>query len=293
MKRRPGTGTAVRQSTWVGSAAASNSRISAWSGSVSWNSSTNRCVKRAWNPRRTASLPLTRVAGLEQQVEEVERAGAGFQVLVAIDCPLQLLLQARREVGVGVEPEAIQMSAERLERLDDDRSRDTLARIQDHARDAPWRNCGRAIDRRAGLRASRIRNDRGRSARPGRGSPGSDVLPERCRETDSPSGRTVVRSSPRTHPAPIRAGRCRLPDRTAAASMAAEKSRHCDSSHAARRRRSIRTILSRPRLPRERHRVRTPQRPAQRVRRIGQLRLQPDRRTLPRRDARPAPRSAR
>ena len=64
-------------------------------------------------------------AGLEQQVEEVERAGAGFQVFVAIDRPLQLLLQARREVRVGVEPEAIQMSAERLERLDDDRSRDT------------------------------------------------------------------------------------------------------------------------------------------------------------------------
>ena len=43
-----------RQSVSPASSAASSSRISACSGSVSWNSSTKMCLKRAWKPRRTS-----------------------------------------------------------------------------------------------------------------------------------------------------------------------------------------------------------------------------------------------
>jgi hypothetical protein len=43
----PGIGVALRQEHSSGSSAASSSRISACSGSVSWNSSTKKWVKRA------------------------------------------------------------------------------------------------------------------------------------------------------------------------------------------------------------------------------------------------------
>jgi hypothetical protein len=56
-----------------GRTTASSRRSSAWSGSVSWNSSTKMCVKRSWKPRRTSRCPHE-VARLQQQVEEVERA---------------------------------------------------------------------------------------------------------------------------------------------------------------------------------------------------------------------------
>ena len=66
----------------AGSSAASSSRISACSGSVSWNSSTNRCVKRCWNAARTSRAIAHEVARAHQQVEEVERADARLGVFV-------------------------------------------------------------------------------------------------------------------------------------------------------------------------------------------------------------------
>ena len=66
------------------------------------------------------------VARLEQQVEEVERAGARLQLLVAVDGAHQLLLQRRGEVGVGVHPELIEVRAQRVERVDDAAPRDAL-----------------------------------------------------------------------------------------------------------------------------------------------------------------------
>ena len=81
----PGTGRTRVQSTSSGSSAASSRRISACSGSVSWNSSTKTCVKRACRSRRTAGLPRRRSRGDQQQVAEVEAAGALLQPLVALD----------------------------------------------------------------------------------------------------------------------------------------------------------------------------------------------------------------
>ena len=75
MNSLPGTGTTRAASrSRAGVREASSSRISACSGSVSWNSSTKMCVNRAGSRAARRALPRTQVARPEQQVEEVERA---------------------------------------------------------------------------------------------------------------------------------------------------------------------------------------------------------------------------
>ena len=54
------------------------------------------------------------VARPRQQVDEVERALAILEHLVAVDCRRQLLLQHRRQVGVRISPELQQSHVERV-----------------------------------------------------------------------------------------------------------------------------------------------------------------------------------
>ena len=100
MNSLPGTGVMRRQSRSAGSSAASSSRISACSGSVSWNSSTKMCVNRAWNARRTLACADQQIARAQQQIDEVERAGALLEALVAHDHLAQLDVEQRGEVAV-------------------------------------------------------------------------------------------------------------------------------------------------------------------------------------------------
>ena len=85
------------------------------------------CVKRCWKLPRGKGASGDEVARLQQQVEEVERAGAALRLFVAIDGSRQLLLQQRRELGVGVHPELIEMGAQRGHRVDDACPRQSLA----------------------------------------------------------------------------------------------------------------------------------------------------------------------
>ena len=138
MNSRPATGVDLPPVGLAGSSAASSSRISACSGSVSWNSSTKMCVNRCWKPRRTSGVVADEVARLEQQVEEVERAGARLQLFVARDGAAQLLLQQRREIGIGVHAKLVEAAPRRLvERRSTRCARHAVARSRCRARAAP------------------------------------------------------------------------------------------------------------------------------------------------------------
>ena len=52
-----------------------------------------------WNAARTRGCADEQVARAQQQVDEIERAGALLQLLVAVDDVAQLLVQQRREIG--------------------------------------------------------------------------------------------------------------------------------------------------------------------------------------------------
>ena len=67
------------------------------------------------------------IAGLEQQIEEIERARARLERLVPLDRSAKLLLQRRGEIGVGVHPELIEVRLEPVQRVHDRRTRDALA----------------------------------------------------------------------------------------------------------------------------------------------------------------------
>ena len=64
-----------------------------------------------------AGVVAHEIARAEQQIEEVERAGARLQLVVPIDRAAQLLLQERGEIGVRVQPELIESGLERDTRL--------------------------------------------------------------------------------------------------------------------------------------------------------------------------------
>jgi hypothetical protein len=66
------------------------------------------------------------IAGLQQQVEEVQRARSRLQLLVAVNSAHQFLLERRREVCVGIQAKAVEIGAERFECLHDGRARDPL-----------------------------------------------------------------------------------------------------------------------------------------------------------------------
>ena len=147
----PGRRRARRQSVSSLSSAASSSRISACSGSVSWNSSTKIRLKRAWNPPPDLRVVAHQVARAEEQIEEVERAGPRLQLVVAIDGAAQVALQQRREIGVGVQPELIET---RLERRHAPAARGRARRHSRTTRRGPssrWRTSDPSRDRRAPL----------------------------------------------------------------------------------------------------------------------------------------------
>ena len=79
----------------------SSSSSSAWSGSVSWNSSTKIRLKRFWKCTPHPGIVSNQIARAEQQVEEIERAFALLQRLVPIDARQQFAVQQRREIRVG------------------------------------------------------------------------------------------------------------------------------------------------------------------------------------------------
>ena len=66
------------------------------------------------------------VARAEEQIEEVERAAAGLQLVVAIDGAAQLALEQGGEVGIGGHPELIEPRLERRTRLEDAVARDAV-----------------------------------------------------------------------------------------------------------------------------------------------------------------------
>ena len=66
-------------------------------------------------PAAHGRVAANEVARLEQQVEEVEGAGAGSSASsYRVDRAPQFLLQRRGEVGVGIHPELVEVSAELL-----------------------------------------------------------------------------------------------------------------------------------------------------------------------------------
>ena len=56
------------------------------------------------------------IARTQQQVEEVERAMRGLQPFVAVDASLQFLAEQRRQIGVGVGLERVELLQQRLMR---------------------------------------------------------------------------------------------------------------------------------------------------------------------------------
>ena len=82
--------------------------------------------KRAWKCARTSVVPVHQVARAQQQIEEVERALARLQRLVAVDASEQLLVQQRRQVGVGAQLEVVERRHQPVARLEHLRTRDAL-----------------------------------------------------------------------------------------------------------------------------------------------------------------------
>ena len=80
----------------AGSAAARSSRISACSGSVSWNSSTKMCVKRRCRSARTAAWSRTRSRARSSRSRKSSDADRALQLLVAIDHRPELRAEQRR-----------------------------------------------------------------------------------------------------------------------------------------------------------------------------------------------------
>ncbi len=195
MNRRPGTGVTRRQSVSAGSSAASSSRISACSGSVSWNSSTKMCVKRDWKPRRTAALSADQIARLQEQVEEVERAGARLQLLVRCDRAGSSCCRAAARSASASSGTRRAAMRKRVERLDDCGARHALTVSGPAAVTRPGEvSIPRQIDQPRFPRRRRSASDVPRPCLPaGAESPGSSAAPARCRDTARRSRTTASR----------------------------------------------------------------------------------------------------
>ena len=74
-----------------------------------------------------AGVVAHQIARAEQQIEEVERAGARLELVVAVDRAAQLALQQRGEVGVRGHPELIEARLERRPGLHHAFARDAVA----------------------------------------------------------------------------------------------------------------------------------------------------------------------
>ena len=118
MKSLPGTGRSLARPIGTrGSSAASSSRISACSGSVSWNSSTKIRVNFRCRWPRTASLVADQIARPRQQIGEIERAGGRLQLPgTAPSRRRSSCCRHGREIGVGVAAELLQLGEERVAR---------------------------------------------------------------------------------------------------------------------------------------------------------------------------------
>ncbi len=71
-------------------------------------------LKRLLEAARAPPVVAHQVAREQQQIEEVERAALRLHLLVAHRARPQLLLQERREVGVGGHAELIEPRAQSL-----------------------------------------------------------------------------------------------------------------------------------------------------------------------------------
>ena len=185
-------------------------RISACSGSVSWNSSTNRCVSRVRNVLRTAALSRSSVARFEQQVDEIERALCRLQLLVTFETALQVIAEMRGEIGVCARFEV----AERVEQRSAARPTRPRASFRaDRRRCRPcgvWqsRDCGE--DPRArprGRRSHRLVAPRCRWLRTAHGRRRGRARADPCPTTD-------WRTAPRTHATAAPIDRCDARART-------------------------------------------------------------------------------
>ena len=103
MKRRPGTGVTRRQSSCSGSADGEQQQDLGLQ-RIGVLELVDEDVREArLEAAAHAGVAAHQVARLEQQIEEVERAGARLQRLrTSRSAPAQLALQRRREVRVGV-----------------------------------------------------------------------------------------------------------------------------------------------------------------------------------------------
>ena len=94
----------------AGSSAASRSSSSACSGSVSWNSSTKRWLQRACRLAAHARVVAHQVARPQEQIDEVETAGARLQPLVVLDQRPQVVAQQRRQLGARAAHEVVELA---------------------------------------------------------------------------------------------------------------------------------------------------------------------------------------
>ena len=130
MNSLPGTGRTALQFRSRGSSAVSSSRSSAWSGSVSWNSSTKMRAHRCCSCRANRLVAVHQVARAVQQVEEVQLAAARLQLLVAVEAAAQLVAQQRRQIRVGVALEDVELQHQLLQGLVGRASREALGEVR-------------------------------------------------------------------------------------------------------------------------------------------------------------------
>ena len=97
------------------------------------------------------------VARAEQQIEEVERAAASLQLVVAVDGAAQIALEQGGEVGIGGHPELIEPRLERHTGLEHAVARDAVRIGGPAPRSSRWRKSDPSRDRRAPLPNRRSR----------------------------------------------------------------------------------------------------------------------------------------
>ena len=196
MKRRPGTGTAVRQSACVGIGRRQQQQNLGLQriGVLEFVNEQVGETRLEAAPDRLVAFDQS--AGLEQQIEEVECAGAGFQVFVpdrsrpAVPAAAPRRDRRPRRAGTRRDRPGAMSSASMTSRRarhqarSPDRGRAGLGEIP----------VARQIDE-ASLEPVVFGAMPAASSRRAPGSPGSDAAPPRCRETGSPcayDGRSVI-----------------------------------------------------------------------------------------------------
>ncbi len=126
-EQRPWPGRTSCQSTGLTRSASGDpdrsTTISACSGSVSWNSSTNRCDSRSRNVRRTSASSRSSSRARSSRSTKSSAPSAAFSVVVALEAGPQVLLQGRRQVGVGATFELAQRRVQLLPAVPDGRAR--------------------------------------------------------------------------------------------------------------------------------------------------------------------------